>query len=97
VTGAGKQPGMDDGNYFSPVGESYESRALGLFMDNATCTKYKVLKPFKVQAGDIAPWWGRDGMGTQFYSKYQIEALDGIMVDATPQNLIENRYLAVID
>ncbi|EPR12849.1 glycohydrolase toxin TNT-related protein [Ruminiclostridium papyrosolvens] len=32
------------GQYFSPMGESYESRALAPYMDNATYTRYKVIK-----------------------------------------------------
>ena len=82
------------GQYFSPMGESYESRALAPYMDTATYTRYKVIKPFNVKSGVIAPWWGRKGMGTQFFTDYKILAKDGTYVKATVDNLLQNDYIA---
>ena len=34
--------------------------------------KYKVLKEFDCKAGKVAPWFGQEGNGTQFFTDYKI-------------------------
>jgi len=39
---------------------------------------YEVLKPFDVEAARIAPWFGEDGLGIQYFdSKMVQERVDG--------------------
>ena len=54
------------GQYFSPGGSSFESRALPPFMETQPYTLYEVLKPFEVKSGEIAPWFGQTGKGIQY-------------------------------
>jgi predicted ribonuclease toxin of YeeF-YezG toxin-antitoxin module len=58
--------GAPGGNFFSPEGIPYEQRALALHSDEADYYIYKVIRPFDVEGGKIAPWFDRPGGGTQF-------------------------------
>ena len=55
--------------------------------------RYEVLRDFKCKAGDIAPWFDQEGMGTQFFTDYKILDDDGNYVDATVKNLIKYKYI----
>lgn len=84
------------GKYFSPAGSTYESRALPPFMEKEPYTVYEVLKPFKVKAGEICPWFEQPGLRTQFYTDFQIVDYSGIPIDADVQLLIDNEYIQII-
>ncbi len=85
------------GQYFSPEGTPYGSRALPPFMEKETCTVYEVLKPFKVKAGEICPWFDEPRLGTQFFTDFEIIDLYTEMpVKANVKTLIDNKYLKII-
>ena len=67
--------GDESGRYFSPRGTSFEERALPPFMKEAKFTEYKVLRPFQVRKGKIAPWFDQPGGGVQDVSDYTVEQL----------------------
>jgi hypothetical protein len=60
--------GSASGRYFSPAGTPLSMRALPPGANTRTLNNYRVLKPFEVQAGRIAPAFGQPGLGTQFLS-----------------------------
>src|SRR5690625_6002718 len=62
------------GQYFSPDGSSYESRALPPFMKDKPYEKYEVIKEFEVKTGEVAPWFGENGKGIQHYSDSYIRS-----------------------
>ncbi len=70
----------DEGNFVSPIGASFESRALPA--DYITgpkpkpYNKYKVIKEIpSVKKGPAAPWFNQPGMGTQYELPYSIDEL----------------------
>jgi WXG100 family type VII secretion target len=81
--------GGPKGSFFSPEGIPYEQRALPLHSEEADYFVYKVLKPLEVDAGKIAPWFGREGGGTQFV-KYKE---DGSMY--TIRQLAQDGYIGL--
>ncbi|WLR42593.1 TNT domain-containing protein [Bacillus carboniphilus] len=89
----GSNPG---GQYFSPAGSSYESRALPPFMSKEPYTKYKVLKEFEVKSGLIAPWFDEVGYGIQFNTSLKIYDELGKPYDATVKNLEKLNYIEAI-
>ncbi|WLR42589.1 TNT domain-containing protein [Bacillus carboniphilus] len=84
------------GQYFSPAGSSYESRALPPFMSEQPYTKYKVLKEFEVKSGIIAPWFDEVGNGIQYNTQIEIIDIDGIKYKATVENLLDLDYIEEI-
>ena len=60
--------GSTSGRFFSPAGTALSMRALPPGANTSILNTYKVLKPFEVQAGRIAPAFGQPGLGTQFLS-----------------------------
>ncbi|GAA1182034.1 hypothetical protein F4556_005376 [Kitasatospora gansuensis] len=90
--------GSEYGSYLAPEGLPYATRAIPpQSLDSepaAPCNYhvYKVLRPFTVDAGPIAPWFGQPGYGWQFQ-------LDARHVPGAPTRLnvlwlIDNGYLA---
>lgn len=59
---------VDNGNYVSPKGASFESRALPSdYLTSKPYKKYKVLKKIEnVKKGKSIPWFGQEGKGIQF-------------------------------
>ena len=55
--------------------------------------KYKVLKEFDCKAGKVAPWFGQEGNGTQFFTDYKITNKKGKVVKADLKNLKKNGYI----
>lgn len=86
----------DNGQYFSPAGSSYESRALPPHMKEQPYTKYVILRDFEVRSGEIAPWFGEIGKGTQYYSKSTILDDFGNPVEANVSNLLKYGYIDII-
>lgn len=81
------------GKFFSPAGETFESRALPPFMKEKPYEKFQVIKSFDSKIGRIAPWFDQIGNGTQIYTDYKILSRNGSLVDATVQNLLDNGYI----
>jgi hypothetical protein len=82
--------GEPSGNFFSPEGIPYDSRALALHSDEANYYVYKVITPLGVEGGEIAPWFGRAGGGTQFVKYHD----NGKMY--TIQELIDEDYIELV-
>jgi len=85
------------GQYFSPDGSSYESRALPPFMKDKPYEKYEVIKEFEVKTGEVAPWFGENGKGIQHYSDSYIKDIDGTLYKATVENLVRYQYIKKLD
>jgi RHS repeat-associated protein len=68
--------------FFSPVGTPAAARALPPGTSGPLRT-FEVMKPFSVEAGTVAPWYGQEGLGTQFRSGMPLgELLDqGFLVE----------------
>lgn len=58
--------GTDYGSFASPEGISYGQRALAPGTDLKPYSVFEVLKPMKVKAGEIAPWFNETGGGIQY-------------------------------
>ncbi|MER6397311.1 MULTISPECIES: TNT domain-containing protein [unclassified Kitasatospora] len=92
--------GSEYGAFLAPEGLPYASRSIPPQSLDSTpapsCNyhDYKVLKPFKVHAGPIAPWFGQPGLGLQ----YQLDA--GLVPDGPARLnvlwLVDHGYLARI-
>lgn len=74
--------GSDHGVYTSPYGTPLTNRSLPIgTINERTYSVFRVLKPIKVDAGTIAPYFGEMGGGTQYIFKETIE------------NIIKSGYL----
>ena len=60
--------GFDGGRFFAPRGTPAPMRALRPGSEKSPFSAFRVLKPFEVEAGTIAPAFGQVGFGTQFRS-----------------------------
>ena len=89
--------GSEYGSFLAPTGLSYAARSIPpQSLDNsatANCNyhDYRVLKPFAVDAGPIAPWFGQPGLGLQYQ-------LDATLIPGDPASfnvgwLVTNGYL----
>jgi Tuberculosis necrotizing toxin len=58
--------GSSTGKFASPLGTPANQRSLSPGMVSKPLTKYEVIKPFDVQSGKIAPWFGESGGGVQY-------------------------------
>ncbi|MBE6050038.1 MAG: DUF4237 domain-containing protein [Clostridium sp.] len=58
--------GSDFGTFTSPLGISYEQRALAPGTELKPYSVFEVLKPIEVKAGGIAPWFNQPGGGIQY-------------------------------
>ena len=67
--------GSGAGKFFSPAGTPLPMRALPPGANTSIFNTYKVLKPFEVQAGKIAPAFGQPGLGTQYLSPVSVDVL----------------------
>src|SRR5690625_4210746 len=85
------------GQYFSPDGSSYESRALPPFMKDKPYERYEVIREIEVKTGEVAPWFGENGKGIQHYSDSYIVDLKGDLVPANVESLVNNKYIKKID
>jgi hypothetical protein len=88
------------GSFLAPAGESYASRSIPPSSLDSTPAEscnyhdYRVLKPFAVDSGPIAPWFGQPGYGWQYQ-------LDSTLVPGAPAALnvlwlLDNDYLAPV-
>ena len=59
-------PERDSGSFFAPAGTPYEARSLPYDARQMRYTRYRVLKPFDVDAGPAAPAFDQRGGGVQY-------------------------------
>ncbi len=60
--------GYENGSFTSPVGSSYDSRALTPgTRETRPYHKYEVVEGFSAREGEIAPWFGKTGGGMQYF------------------------------
>jgi hypothetical protein len=88
--------GSEFGGFLAPAGSAYRARSIppsNLNGPDAFCDYYAylVLRPFQVEAGPVAAWFGQPGGGTQY-------ELDGSLVPGAPEDvdvrwLVQNDYL----
>jgi len=71
----------DGGSFISPVGSSFEGRALQSSTLNKPYSIYEVMKPLPVDTGPAIPWFGQPGYGTQHETFFSIDKLveDGFL------------------
>jgi hypothetical protein len=81
----------DTGNFFSPAGSSYGSRALPTGTDlkklsngEPALSKYEIVKPIDVASGKATSWFDEVGGGIQHMSEIKIE------------NLIRDGYIKIV-
>jgi Tuberculosis necrotizing toxin len=58
--------GSEGGNFFSPRGASFDSRAVPYICRQMDYRIYQVRKPITVKAGKAAPWFDEPGGAEQF-------------------------------
>ncbi|WP_376753306.1 glycohydrolase toxin TNT-related protein [Enterobacter soli] len=58
--------GSEYGTFLSPEGTPYRARSLKPGTDGKTYSVYEVMEPITVDAGEVAPWFGYEGGGTQY-------------------------------
>lgn len=82
--------GSEGGSYFSPVGQSFASRALPYVCSQMVYTTYRVKQPLNVQRCAAAPWFGEPGGAIQYKTAepaYKLLAsgmIEAAKNDATP-------------
>jgi RHS repeat-associated protein len=67
--------GSGTGKFFSPQGTPIPMRALPPDANTNISNTFKVLKPFEVQAGQVAPAFGQPGLGIQYLSPVSADVL----------------------
>lgn len=66
--------GFPQGRFASPYGTPAEMRALPPGAIQNPYSVYRVTEPIEVQAGEIAPWFGQIGGGTQYLFPKSIQS-----------------------
>jgi RHS repeat-associated protein len=61
--------------FFSPVGTPLTARSLPPGAAAQGLRSFEVIKPFDVDAGRIAPWFGQSGLGVQYRSAMPLDEL----------------------
>lgn len=59
--------GYVGGSYLSPINTPYKARAVEPGTISKPYNVYVVKEPIRVYAGEVAPWFGMPGGGTQYY------------------------------
>ncbi|MCP4599006.1 MAG: glycohydrolase toxin TNT-related protein [Proteobacteria bacterium] len=68
--------GEESGKFVSPYKTPFGMRSLPKsYMTDKPYKVYKVVKPFKVESGEVMPWFDQPGGGTQHYLGKSIETL----------------------
>ncbi|MFN8040837.1 MAG: TNT domain-containing protein [Acidimicrobiales bacterium] len=93
--------GSGRGQFLAPFNTPYAQRALpptnlDTFDDHYPYNfhEYVVLKPFEVEAGPIADWFGQPGLGTQYFTDKTVAP--GLPANPHVNNLVDAGYLAQI-
>ena len=78
--------GPPQGSFLSPAGTSFSKRALkpGAYANDYHM--YEVLRPLNVKAGEVRPWFGEMGHGTQ----YRLDPIEGVR--RSPSTLTSGDY-----
>jgi hypothetical protein len=61
--------------FFSPVGTPLTARSLPPGAAVQGLRSFEVIRPFEVDAGRIAPWFGQSGLGVQYRSVIPLDEL----------------------
>lgn len=76
----------DKGTFASPMGASFESRALPASTQSKPYKKYRVIKEIpNVKSGEAIPWFGQPGKGIQYELPETIE------------DLLKDKFIELID
>jgi len=78
--------GSNNGGFLSPAGTPFEQRALPNSSASSQFQTFEVVKPLPVNSGQVTPWFGQPGGGTQ----YQLQR-------ANVQQLIDEGYLRIVN
>ena len=67
--------GFGGGKFVSPTGTPLEMRALRPGTESLPYNNYRVVKPFEVNSGGVAPAFNQPGLGTQYELPVSIDIL----------------------
>jgi nicrotizing toxin Mtb-like protein len=67
--------GSPNGAYLAPAGTAYAARAVPYDKAKMEYHRYRVVRPFAVNAGTIAPWFDQRGGGIQYQSDKPVRQL----------------------
>jgi len=67
--------GSEFSRFFSPSGTPKVARSLPPGIEWQMLRRFKVLKPFEVESGMVAPAFGHSGLGRQYWSPVRLEIL----------------------
>ena len=67
--------GYDSGSFVSPLGTTYSQRSLPPGTQLKPYSVFEVIKPINVKSGEIKPWFGEEGHGTQYMFNQSISEL----------------------
>jgi filamentous hemagglutinin len=79
----------DKSSFLAPADTPIGQRALSTTTNLAVHDEYVVLKPFPVEQSRTMPWFGQEGMGTQFETKQGVKM--------TIEKLVEQGYLKKVN
>lgn len=96
-----KRYGSDNGEFLGTADDSFEARSLAPHSENAEIHYYRMTEEGSMTSGEIAPWFGSEGGGTQFVkykpdgTKYTIRELEdaGLIEDIT--DLVEEGVIRI--
>jgi nicrotizing toxin Mtb-like protein len=79
--------GQAGGTFLSPVGTSYEARALPYDKAKMPYYRYEVLKPLPAKTCEAVPWFDQSGGGVQYMVEKSVQQLvaDGYLREAPGQ------------
>jgi hypothetical protein len=67
--------GFGGGKFASPTGTPFEMRSLRPGSESLPYNNYRVIKPFEVNSGCVAPAFNKPGLGTQYELPVSIDTL----------------------
>jgi len=78
--------GTASSRFFSPAGTPAGARSLPPGTASQPLRSFEVVKPFEVESGAVAPYFGEIGYGTQYRTPVNLETLlgRGILREVTP-------------
>jgi hypothetical protein len=78
--------GTASSRFFSPAGTPATARSLPPGTASQSLRSFEVVKPFEVESGTVAPYFGEIGYGTQYRDPVNLETLlgRGILREVTP-------------
>ncbi|MDO6819043.1 TNT domain-containing protein [Zobellia sp. 1_MG-2023] len=76
----------DRGRFLADANTPFPERAMPPIKNSTILSQYRVKKPFKVDSGKIAPWFGQKGGANQYFTK-----------NKTIGELIDSGHLELID